>query len=617
MDACIADASDLGFARFTELNQCLAGATAPGAPCAPEAGNPEPECTHLFCGPQQTACFPSAQSCCEAGLLGGCDTAECGECVCDAAPFCCVAWDASCVEMSISNCNGLCLCASLATCSEINDCRAACQENAVPGVNCDTFCESSASLEALSDQNEFIICSTTHCSEYSPGQPEYVECMKDHCPAILLTCYPELTPEPVNPQELTCEELGECVGFCEGVAAPGNPCFDECTANTPLEAISLLLDVNNCGSAACQNSSAPDCIEVSCPEEWAACFPPLPGDCCAPGTLANCQSPYCSACVCETDDVCCSTLWDETCVAATTADQCATLCGCSAPLAIECAELSACLDTCPIDSTLCAQACHAKSHVIFSDQLTEYATCMETHCAPLAGTPDLYSTCEVTTCGLEFFACHGGAPICGNDILEVTEECDDGNNNELDGCSPTCTEEIFTGIPIGALVVTEIMQNPSAVSDSKGEWLEIYNTTGTDIDLNGVIVRDNGANTHTITEAVIVNAGGFVVLGRNEDPALNGGYQPDYVYVDFTLGNSDDEVILESEGVIVSAVFYDGGAVFPDPTGKSMQLALSAHNAVAAQQGANWCEGFTPYGLGDLGTPGAPNTGCPGIDSPP
>ena len=36
----------------------------------------------------------------------------------------------------------------------------------------------------------------------------------------------------------------------------------------------------------------------------------------------------------------------------------------------------------------------------------------------------------------------------------------------------------------GDLVITEIMNNPSPVSDTTGEWFEVYNITDTAIDIN-------------------------------------------------------------------------------------------------------------------------------------
>ena len=32
----------------------------------------------------------------------------------------------------------------------------------------------------------------------------------------------------------------------------------------------------------------------------------------------------------------------------------------------------------------------------------------------------------------------GGCTKCGNGVVDVGEECDDGNNNSGDGCSNTC-----------------------------------------------------------------------------------------------------------------------------------------------------------------------------------
>ncbi|MBU3904562.1 MAG: DUF4215 domain-containing protein [Nanoarchaeota archaeon] len=34
--------------------------------------------------------------------------------------------------------------------------------------------------------------------------------------------------------------------------------------------------------------------------------------------------------------------------------------------------------------------------------------------------------------------------ICGNNIKEIGERCDDGNNVDGDGCSSTCTVETAT-----------------------------------------------------------------------------------------------------------------------------------------------------------------------------
>ena len=65
-----------------------------------------------------------------------------------------------------------------------------------------------------------------------------------------------------------------------------------------------------------------------------------------------------------------------------------------------------------------------------------------------------------------------------------------------------------------------------------------------------------------------------------------------------------DETIAAALGVEADRVEYDGGATFPDPNGASMSLI---DPALDNNVGANWCEASTPFGDGDLGTPGGAN----------
>jgi uncharacterized repeat protein (TIGR01451 family) len=97
-----------------------------------------------------------------------------------------------------------------------------------------------------------------------------------------------------------------------------------------------------------------------------------------------------------------------------------------------------------------------------------------------------------------------------------------------------------------------------------------------------------------------------LVLGRNADPAKNGGVPVNYTYDGFQLANGADEVILECNGLEVDRVGYDGGPTFPNAAGASMQLRkLGLDNNV----GGHWCESGAswPGGAGDRGTPGSTN----------
>lgn len=159
---------------------------------------------------------------------------------------------------------------------------------------------------------------------------------------------------------------------------------------------------------------------------------------------------------------------------------------------------------------------------------------------------------------------------------------------------------------VGDLVITEIMQNPSAVNDADGEYFEIFNTTTSDIDINGWTISDNDTDFHTISNGgpLVVAANSYFVFGRDGDSTLNGGYNVDYEYSSFILTNTSDEVVLSTPtGLVIDSVAYDDGATFPDPAGASMELIGTS--ASENDNGANCQTATESYGDGDLGSPGA------------
>ena len=156
-----------------------------------------------------------------------------------------------------------------------------------------------------------------------------------------------------------------------------------------------------------------------------------------------------------------------------------------------------------------------------------------------------------------------------------------------------------------SLTINEIMNNPSAVSDSDGEWFEIFNNGDVSYDLNGWTIKDGGSDSHVVSSALIINPGEHKVLSNNSNQNTNGGLVVDYQYDGITLANSDDELVLiDPNGTVFDSVAYDGGPEFPDLTGTSMGVidAESDNNV-----GSNWQASTTAYGDGDLGTPGLPN----------
>ncbi len=163
--------------------------------------------------------------------------------------------------------------------------------------------------------------------------------------------------------------------------------------------------------------------------------------------------------------------------------------------------------------------------------------------------------------------------------------------------------------PVLPLIVTEFLPDPLAVADTAGEWLELYNPNAEPLDLKGWKLSDLGTDKHTITRTVIIPAGGFVVLGHNADPLLNGGVTVAYAYgTAFTLSNTDDEIILtDALGREVDYVAYVSNTNgWPTVTaGRAFQICnLYADNNV----GGNWSLASVRWATGsDYGSPGQPN----------
>jgi len=168
--------------------------------------------------------------------------------------------------------------------------------------------------------------------------------------------------------------------------------------------------------------------------------------------------------------------------------------------------------------------------------------------------------------------------------------------------------------PRRALVVTEFMKNPAVVTDVRGEWFEVFNLSPVPLDLDGWTLRDDGTNSTVLVApggAGVVSPGSFLVLGRNPDPALNGGVVVDLVYSGFVLSNGADEIVLEAPGGFeIDRVDYGDGPLWPDDSGRSASLMAGAWGNDLALRPGSWCSSVSVMPGGDRGTPGALNDLC-------
>jgi len=165
----------------------------------------------------------------------------------------------------------------------------------------------------------------------------------------------------------------------------------------------------------------------------------------------------------------------------------------------------------------------------------------------------------------------------------------------------------------GDFVITEFMVEPRMVSAAAGEWIEIYNASGSPMSLLGFVLHDDTGESHEIIADLVVSPAGRVVLGRNADFATNGGVAVDYEYGGVSMAEGVDSMVLSYDGTEVDRVTYDL-SVLNDGPGRAHALdpSTGVPSAVVNDDLASWClAGDLLGGLdSDFGSPGAENGPC-------
>lgn len=175
----------------------------------------------------------------------------------------------------------------------------------------------------------------------------------------------------------------------------------------------------------------------------------------------------------------------------------------------------------------------------------------------------------------------------------------------------------------GEVVITEYMVNAEGTGGTRfyAQWIEVYNTTGTNIDLNGWTIRyerNNQVDEHVIDNRdamdavapLIVPAGGRLVLANGADPFFDGATAPGYQYDGIVLEFDGALSLVDLSGGVSDFLYWEEGATI---RAHSRQLdpqitpSADANDSIEA-----WCPNLTdPFGNGDnTGTPGADNTAC-------
>lgn len=164
------------------------------------------------------------------------------------------------------------------------------------------------------------------------------------------------------------------------------------------------------------------------------------------------------------------------------------------------------------------------------------------------------------------------------------------------------------------LVISEIMADPSTISDANGEWFELHNPGDAPVSLAGFQIASLNDASVTIAGNVSIPAGGYVVFAKNTDNAVNGGLNAVGGFGAMNLANNATDwlVIRDAGGATVDSVLW--GAT--PPTGASRAKRAMVLDCSPMNDARSWANAVTVYASGNRGTPGAANdvSGYTGVD---
>ena len=184
----------------------------------------------------------------------------------------------------------------------------------------------------------------------------------------------------------------------------------------------------------------------------------------------------------------------------------------------------------------------------------------------------------------------------------------------LIACGPPPASDVCKGRLVGDLVVTEVMLDPAG-TDTGGEWFEIYNTLGTDVDLKGMVIftRDtdgSGAKSHVV-KAGTAKAQSYFTFGD-----IRSGPLPTwigYTYADAlgSFGNARGVVGIKCGATVFDEMTWTRAAKADQSRALNPTVPKTS---TENDDETKWCDtpanAATTYSGTSAGTPGAANAAC-------
>ncbi|MDP6932189.1 MAG: MopE-related protein [Myxococcota bacterium] len=183
-----------------------------------------------------------------------------------------------------------------------------------------------------------------------------------------------------------------------------------------------------------------------------------------------------------------------------------------------------------------------------------------------------------------------------------------GNYAPISSGSASGVDELSAG----DLVLTEIMVDPADCGDFKAEYFEIYNSTASPVNLQGLELDIASGSSETVDETAVIGPGDYAVVARRPSATQCHGLDADAL-TDIKLANGGDVLSIGYGSTTFDEVDYGGWTV---PSGASLALDPDSVDASDNDDEDSWCAATsTISGATDLGTPGVANDSC-GCDDP-
>ena len=164
----------------------------------------------------------------------------------------------------------------------------------------------------------------------------------------------------------------------------------------------------------------------------------------------------------------------------------------------------------------------------------------------------------------------------------------------------------------GDLLITEIMANPPNIQDDHFAlmWGEIHNPTDADIDLQGLEIGLID-QFRTVDESIVVEAGGYVLIGGSTDRTQNGDLPVQWEWRG-NLGTAAGTITIRTaDEFVIDVVDYWLPEFEYAESGWGFNLDPGSFDHLANDIGANWCPAVQVWDGEPRATPGAPNEACP------